>query len=56
MLLLLGTLGHGAMLFTKIDLILCYLWAIFDIGQINIGQFCLILYEERHINKFKLYG
>lgn len=37
MLLLLGTLGHGAMLFTKIDLILCYLWAIFDIGHFQLN-------------------
>lgn len=28
--IVLGILGHGAMLFTKIDLILYYSWAILD--------------------------
>lgn len=48
---LLGKLEHGAMLFAKIDLIL-YSWAILHCSFYI--QSCLILHEETIINKFKL--
>lgn len=34
---LLGILGHGAMLFTKIDLILYYSWAILDFVHFKLN-------------------